>query len=788
MLVLPPADYELIPLHNHSKIPHEGWNTATPIGVVEAERILRQGGNYGVRMRDTDVVIDVDPRNGGSEEMLSDLPMCPRVLTPSGGLHLYFTKPAKLDIRETIKKWLGIEFKTKGRQVVGPYSIHPDFPGGPRYQWDILSGPFPAPPLPAHILKQIAVKRVANSSNGHGEWTVEMLEQALAQLDATQFDTNDKWFPLMCAAHAATHGAGYDAFLQWSMTDEMFAQDSGIIRARWESLRNDKSLIAGPGTLKHILLEHGVTQLDFDVTEFVGVSSEDIGDDRKPVIKIHGGALAENIVKAERELGKASLAQPAIGVFQRGGMMIRLARVAATTEHRGIERQAGTLQMLPVNSDVLRMKLCECITWARFDERKKKWVKTDAPVPVAKTLTDLPGLWPHVPILNGVVESPALRMDGTLLDAPGYDGKSLFFDPGATIFPQIPKEPTKADARAALDKLLYIVKGFPFVDEASKSVAIAMMMTSLCRFAVRAAPMFIVSAPKMGSGKTLLAHLPSYIANGRPPSLMSQPDSPDEERKRLLALLSEGSTITVIDNIERPIKSDVLCTVLTEPLIRDRVLGSTRTVSVPTTTTWIATGNNIRVDGDLTSRCLLCRLDPACERPEERAFTINLHETVPRDRGELCVAILTIVRGYVAAYQPDLGLTTYGRFEDWSLLVRAPLVWLGMVDPCDTRREIERSDSVHDALSHLLDAWFAVFGEQIHPVSEIVALINSDMIGAYEELRQAVTNVAGERNGVNTHKLGKFIAKYEKRIENGLRFEKFNDDERRVALWRVHRN
>jgi hypothetical protein len=54
----------------------------------------------------------------------------------------------------------------------------------------------------------------------------------------------------------------------------------------------------------------------------------------------------------------------------------------------------------------------------------------------------------------------------------------------------------------------------------------------------------------MGSGKTLLSHLPAYMANGRPPALMAQADDPNEEKKRLLALLLEGSPVTVLDNCE----------------------------------------------------------------------------------------------------------------------------------------------------------------------------------------------------------------------------------------------
>jgi hypothetical protein len=172
-----------------------------------------------------------------------------------------------------------------------------------------------------------------------------------------------------------------------------------------------------------------------------------------------------------------------------------------------------------------------------------------------------------------------------------------------------------------------------------------------------------------------------------------------KKRKRIVAILLEGVPVAVIDNCEHPLASDVLCTVLTETSFQDRLLGVSRTVRVPTTTTWAATGNNLKVDGDLSSRVVLCELDPQCEKPEERSFERNLHQYVPEFRGELASAALTIVRGYLEAGSPvKRSISTFGRYEEWSSYVREPLVWLGRADPCETRTRVKEGDSVRDAL------------------------------------------------------------------------------------------
>jgi hypothetical protein len=259
---------------------------------------------------------------------------------------------------------------------------------------------------------------------------------------------------------------------------------------------------------------------------------------------------------------------------------------------------------------------------------------------------------------------------------------------------------------------------------------------------------------------------------------MSQAETPEEEKKRLLALLLEGSPVTVIDNCERPLKSDALCTALTETMIRDRMLGSTRTISVPTTTTWIATGNNLRVDGDLSSRTLLCNLDPGCERPEERSFDVDLHAEVPRRRGQLVAAILTIVRAYTIA-EARLDIPQFGRFEGWSRFAREPLVWLGLADPCETRRTIEARDPVRDKLGGLLEAWHGAFGETAQTVGAAIQVAETD-----EALRNALEAVGEERGRINSRRVGNFLARHERRIERSLRLDQ-GGTRQGVALWSV---
>ena len=329
-------------------------------------------------------------------------------------------------------------------------------------------------------------------------------------------------------------------------------------------------------------------------------------------------------------------------------------------------------------------------------------------------------------------------------------------------------------------------------------MVVAAFITGLVRRSLRSAPLFAFSAPKMASGKTLLASCAGYIATGRAPAMMTQGDDSESERKRLFALLLEGVPIIVIDNLERPLASDALCSILTEPVFSDRLLGVSRTASVPTNTLLLATGNNLTLEGDLTTRALVCALDPQCEHPEERRFDVNLHEVVPARRSELVAAALTIPLAYFAAGAPRHDMAPFGRFEAWSRWCRDPLAWLDMTDPCASRQRIEARDPVRGILRPLLTTWHAAFGDTVHTVADVVALTtvpqerSDGTAGAPRpddrllELRKALEAVAAQGREVNTRKLGNFIAKHERRVEAGMRFERAGDRSG-VALWRVVR-
>ena len=109
--------------------------------------------------------------------------------------------------------------------------------------------------------------------------------------------------------------------------------------------------------------------------------------------------------------------------------------------------------------------------------------------------------------------------------------------------------------------------------------------------------------------------------HGKPAFMTTAPEGRQKEeewRKRITSLLVDGRPLVVIDNIEGAFQSANLCAVLTSTNWSDRVLGRNELINLQHRTCWIATGNNIRLAGDLPRRCYKVRLDAESARPWQR--------------------------------------------------------------------------------------------------------------------------------------------------------------------------
>lgn len=325
------AKFELIPLHNHAKIDvikgkprqrgkspiHRNWTKRTYTAINQVNH-MEAGDNVGVRLRATDLVIDVDPRNfkpvWKNVDPFTELVLqmginpdeFPTVITGSGGLHIYMEKDADISTVDSLPDFPGVEFKSIGRQVVAPGSLHPDT--HQPYQWsgntaDDL-GWLGAPSAPNSLLERIGRPKATQVSGG-GEYDQEELSEMLDHLDPEEFSDHDRWLTLMQACHHATAGDGREEFIEWCTNDPAYVDDGFMIGMRWDSLHaGGKGARVTYRTLHHIMHEHGVADAvprPRPSDDFADDDLDQIGDGKdvnlpseRSIRPVHEGGLTVN--------------------------------------------------------------------------------------------------------------------------------------------------------------------------------------------------------------------------------------------------------------------------------------------------------------------------------------------------------------------------------------------------------------------------------------------------------------------------------------------------------------
>jgi putative DNA primase/helicase len=446
--------------------------------------------------------------------------------------------------------------------------------------------------------------------------------------------------------------------------------------------------------------------------------------------------------------------------YQRDRQLVRTALAKAKTSDGAVIEIAG---IVPVTAPILARALGIAAEWEKVKADGEP-VRIDPPKEVVDQIAAMFGDWPFPPI-TGVISTPTLRPDGTVLSAVGYDEATGFVLLSPPPMPEIPDQPTRLDADRAIELLQSLLAEFPFADEPSRAVAMSMIMTTVLRGALLpAVPMHVATAPQPGSGKSFLNDIASAISTGERCAVLAQAPNPEETEKRLIGAALAGQQIIAIDNVSDIMTGDFLNQVTERPLLQLRPLGGSDIIRVANSFTVFANGNNLSAPADLVRRTLVCRLDANLENPEDRTFEADPVRLILANRGLYVAACLTIGRAYICAGSPD-PQPMLASFERWSNLVRSSLVWLGMCDPCSSMEMSRAEDPIRAGRIALFSAWAAEIGLTAiegHTTATLIDWADSrDEYGFLCPLfREACLTVAAERSGmqVSPRRLGKWLS------------------------------
>ena len=571
-------------------------------------------------------------------------------------------------------------------------------------------------------------------------------------------------------------GPGEDHAVAVARSLDGVAQEVRILRLPNLPPKGDVSdwLDAG-GTVEELCSLAGAAPIWSDSGSGEGLSGDPepgrAGEEDRSVIQVR-----EKLTGVTKEAIDALTERPGLGLFVRGRRLVTVGRDGSMRQ-RWLKRPPGSPLIVPVEPARMLGMLDAAAEWRKWSARKKEHVPARPPDWVAAQILALME-WP-LPYLEAVVEMPTMRPDGTILETPGYDDASgLLYEPipGDPPWPGVPEQPTRKDARQAVEALCGLVADFPFVADSDKAAYVTAFLTLVVRHLIEGpVPMFSIRAPTPGTGKSLLASVIVLIGTGREPAIMTMPKHSEELRKRITSLVLAGTPSVILDNVSGVLGSDVLAAAITATEWEDRILGRSEMVRLPCRLVWLATGNNFGFGNTLGRRVVPIDLDAQIENPEARSQFANpdLLRHVRQHRVRYVADALTLMRAFHLAGRPHHGGSRVGSFEAWDDLIRSAVIWAGLEDPaasddatCGRGRIRAQGDDDLDQLGALLETLSSRYPDEVpFSTADVISKAKDN-----NELAGLLDTAAGPKQGghATTGSLGATFRGYRDRPLGGL--------------------
>jgi hypothetical protein len=204
-----------------------------------------------------------------------------------------------------------------------------------------------------------------------------------------------------------------------------------------------------------------------------------------------------------------------------------------------------------------------------------------------------------------------------------------------------------------------------------------------------------------------------------------------ELRKFLLAALIDATPIVLFDNLTHEISSAVLASVLTSVRWLARLLGRSKNARPMVLTTWVVTGNALRVSKEISRRTIWIRVK--CQRAAgveaNRVQTQGPVGLARQHRADLIRACIILVNNWIAQGRPE-GTETLGSFENWARVIGGILAAADIPGFLAESQEEDAGGAANedDRRWHpLIQRWWADYGNQgvlpkdlIDPAPELV--------------------------------------------------------------------
>jgi hypothetical protein len=418
-----------------------------------------------------------------------------------------------------------------------------------------------------------------------------------------------------------------------------------------------------------------------------------------PTIQLRAGQLPHVVDETEQ-----ALIAGGVEVFSRAGLLVYPVGEFIAANAAGGKTLMARLSAFTVDS--FTEPVAESAIYQHYSKRLKKWVDADPPAQVVRMLLGRERKW-RFPHISGIITTPTLRADGSLLLTPGYDPRSELYLLLDMQLPPIPASPP-------------------------------------------------------GTGKSYLVDVIATIATGRLCPVITASPSREETEKRIGAVLLSGSPIVSLDNVTHDLEGELLCQITERPIVRIRILGRSEMPDCECHTTVFSTGNNVTFGGDMVRRGLACDLEALEERPELRLFRRDALALARADRARYVAAALTIVCAYLTAGAPQV-CGPFGSYSDWSRMARAPLVWLGEPDPILSMDDVREEDPELTKIREFFELWPIYLRLDVaYTTARIVEIACEQIPNSHDKLwlKEFLLTVAatrGKESEISPERLGKWL-------------------------------
>ena len=233
-----------------------------------------------------------------------------------------------------------------------------------------------------------------------------------------------------------------------------------------------------------------------------------------------------------------------------------------------------------------------------------------------------------------------------------------------------------------------------------------------------------------------------------------------------------------------------MAALLTTYLWSDRLLGKNDNVQLPARSIWVATGNNLRVAGDMPRRCYTVRMDANSEKPWTRTGFLHadLEQYALSNRGRLLASAFTLIRSWFAAGKPQASVPAFGSFQEWTSTIGSVLAHVGIegfLANIEDVRAVQDEDTLQ--WQAFFDAWWDFFADRVVTADDVAQRILFNENLSDEPLPDALLVNKDKGEGALKRSLGRNLSRLTGRIFDGRKLcDAGTDTHCKVRAWRLN--